>query len=46
MTAGYYVASAWKKYANPNEILICDACMWADPLYILDYGTQAGGPQE
>jgi len=38
MTAGYYVASAWQKCANPGEVYICDACMWADPRYIADYG--------
>jgi hypothetical protein len=39
MTAGYYVASAWEKYANREwEVFICDACMWADPRYIADYG--------
>nr|WP_143838143.1 hypothetical protein [Nitrospira cf. moscoviensis SBR1015] len=40
MTAGYYVAEAWQKYANPGEVYICDSCMWADPRYIADYGVQ------
>lgn len=40
-TAGYYVAAAWPKYANAGEVLICDKCMWADPVYILDYGVQS-----
>jgi hypothetical protein len=40
MTAGYYVASAWRKYANPGEVYICDACMWDDPRYIADYGSK------
>jgi hypothetical protein len=39
-TSGYYVAAAWPKYANEGEVYICDACMWNDPLYILDYGNQ------
>jgi hypothetical protein len=38
MTAGYYLATAWAKYANSGKVIICDACMWADPLYIIDYG--------
>lgn len=38
MTAGYYLASGWKRYANPGETYICDACMWSDPAYIVDYG--------
>lgn len=41
MTAGYYIAHAWSKYANPGEVLICDACMWSDSRYIADYGIQA-----
>lgn len=40
MTAGYYVAAAWGKYANPGEVYICDACMWADARYIADYGPR------
>lgn len=39
MTAGYYLASAWPQYANPGEIYICDACMWADPRYVAVYGN-------
>ena len=39
MTAGYYVAAAWKKYCNVGEVYVCDACMWSDPLYIMDYGN-------
>ena len=35
---GYYVAAAWKKYTRPDEIYICDTCMFADPRYIADYG--------
>ena len=37
-TAGYYVASGWPQFANPGEVYICDACMWADPRYIAVYG--------
>ncbi len=36
-TAGYYLARAWPKYANPGDVYICDPCMWADPVYIVDY---------
>lgn len=41
MTTGYYnvgEGSPWARYANPGERMICDACMWADPTYIVDYG--------
>ena len=43
MTAGYYHALSWKKYANPGEVIICDDCMWADPRYIADYGDMRRG---
>ena len=39
MTAGYYLAAAWSKYANAGETHICDACMWSDPRYIAVYGV-------
>jgi hypothetical protein len=39
MTAGYYVAAGWAKYANDGEVYICDDCMFHDPRYIADYGT-------
>ncbi|MGN6206028.1 hypothetical protein [Humibacter sp.] len=38
VTAGYYLASAFPRYANEGDVYICDACMWRDPLYILDHG--------
>ena len=44
MTAGYYVAAAWLKYANVGEIFICDDCMWRDARYIADYGKQPPSP--
>jgi hypothetical protein len=44
MTAGYYLATAWSRYANSGEILICDSCMWSDPAYIVDYGPNAASP--
>jgi hypothetical protein len=39
-TAGYYEVSKgnWNKYARKGEENICDACMWADPEYIKDFG--------
>jgi uncharacterized protein (DUF736 family) len=40
MTAGYYIAAAWQKYANPGEVYVCDACMWSDPRYVADYGPR------
>ncbi len=42
-TAGYYNTSRvrpnnpWAKYANENEIIICDSCMWKDERYLKDY---------
>lgn len=41
MTAGYYVAAGWRKYVNPGEVYVCDACMWSDPRYVADYGTHS-----
>ncbi len=41
MTAGYYHVegtNGWGQFANPGEVFICDACMWADPRYIAVYG--------
>jgi hypothetical protein len=41
-TSGVYVVeppSSWAKYARPYETVVCDACMWADPGYIADYGS-------
>ena len=36
----YFVAGTqWEKFANPNEQIVCDACMWADPRYIQVYGV-------
>jgi hypothetical protein len=36
-TAGYYLAGAWPRCANPGEQIICDDCMWNDPRYKRDY---------
>lgn len=46
-TAGFYQVSSgtWAQFANPDELVICDACMWRDPRYIADYGQRTiGGP--
>lgn len=38
-TSGFYcVDGCWAKYGRPYETIVCDECMWADPLYIADYG--------
>lgn len=39
-TAGYYDTSGpnWSKYADPDEKIICDDCMWKDSRYLADYG--------
>ncbi len=40
-TMGYYevgpTGKAWGDFANPGEIVVCDACMFADPRYIAVY---------
>jgi hypothetical protein len=38
MTAGYYIAAGHQQFANPGEVYVCDACMWADPRYIAVHG--------
>lgn len=38
ITSGYYIASVWADYCNPNEIYVCDACMRADRRYKAIYG--------
>jgi hypothetical protein len=40
-TAGFYnVASGggWAEFARPNEMVVCDACMWSDEKYIKVHG--------
>ena len=40
-TAGFYSTkseSYWSKYANPEEEVVCDECMWTDDRYIAAYG--------
>jgi hypothetical protein len=42
VSAGVYVVggySYWAKYARPHEDIVCDSCMWADPLFQADYGV-------
>lgn len=41
-TGGYYDTSSqlWGQYANPNENIICDECMWKEPRYIAVYGEK------
>jgi len=40
-TSGFYYVhrGSWRKYARPYETVVCDECMFADPLYIADYGN-------
>lgn len=42
-TAGYYVVTDgyWSRFANPGELLLCDTCMWSDPLYRAERGAAA-----
>ena len=40
-TGGFYIValnSFWNKYARPNETVVCDPCMHADPDYVRDFG--------
>jgi hypothetical protein len=42
-TAGFYDTTGdswWSKFSNPGEQNVCDACMWADPRYIAEYGPR------
>lgn len=46
-TAGFYDVcgqSWWSRYANAGETVVCDACMFADPLYRADYGIHETEP--
>jgi hypothetical protein len=39
-TSGFYLVeegSNWSKYKKPFENIVCDECMWKDPLYLEDY---------
>lgn len=41
MTSGFYrviEGNYWHKFARPGETILCDDCMWKDPLYIAEYG--------
>ena len=38
ITAGYY--RGWTEFTNPGELIVCDACMHADPRYIAVYGKR------
>ena len=40
-TSGVY--KGWKKYMDPGEDVICEACMWSDPRYKKVFATD-GGP--
>ena len=41
-TAGYYDCSGspWAEFVEEDEMIVCDACMWAEPRYIAVYGDQ------
>jgi len=44
-TAGFYDTSptdspmGWDKFADPDERIVCDRCMWTDTRYVAVYGT-------
>jgi len=39
-TCGFYYVTegCWARFARPYEVVLCDACMWADPGYIAVFG--------
>lgn len=40
-SAGVYVVSlgsSWHEFARPGEVIVCEACMFADPRYVAVYG--------
>jgi hypothetical protein len=41
-TAGFYVrdpsGGGWEKWMFPEEKIVCDVCMQADPRYLAVYG--------
>ena len=43
VTAGYYDTSKgfWSQFANENEKIVCDTCMWKDERYIKVYGQHS-----
>lgn len=48
-TSGFYKVAPglpWAKYANPDETVLCDPCMWADPRYVADYPNTDSAPPE
>lgn len=38
-TGGFYLVQnpMWAKYANADEAVVCDLCMWRDERYLADY---------
>lgn len=45
-TAGFYRTSSdykWSKYADPNEHIVCDECMYKDERYLKDHRLQEVG---
>jgi hypothetical protein len=43
----YYVGSGyWSLYAQPHEVNVCSACMWADAGFRHDYLISPFGSQE
>lgn len=44
MTGGYYNTgpnSYWNRFANENELVVCDPCMHKEPRYLEVYGGTA-----
>jgi hypothetical protein len=44
VTSGFYRTGSppWSKYADEDEEIICDSCMWSDERYLADYPHMRG----
>lgn len=42
VTCGFYdtTGEPWSEFANKDEAVVCDSCMWKDPRYIAVYGER------
>lgn len=45
ITCGFYKVDKgyWKQFANEDEKIVCDECMFKDPRYIKVYGHHSSG---
>ncbi len=43
-TTGFYwirEGSQWARYCSSHEEVVCEACMWGHPSYLIDFGPRA-----